>query len=115
MNFKDTIAEWVEIKKQLQAVRGDIKTLNQAEKRLREQIRVHMKQEKLTGCNVTDLKAKITMNTRMKRPNFTKELVREGLLKYFENNEDRVDYVMDLIMNCGEVKELDTVTLKIAN
>jgi hypothetical protein len=115
MNFKETIAEWVEIKKQLQAVRGDIKTLNQAEKRLREQIRVHMKQEKLTGCNVTDLNAKISLNTRIKKPSFTKDLVRKGLHRYFEGNEDRVEYVMGIIEESGDSKETDTVTLKIAN
>jgi hypothetical protein len=114
MDFKDTIAEWVQIKKQLQAVRGDIKTLNQHEKRLREIIRVHMKEEKLTGCNVSDLKAKITLSTREKKPSFTKALVRAGLLKYFDGNEDRVDYVMGLIDEVGETKETDTVILKMA-
>lgn len=115
MNFKETIAEWVQIKKQLQAVRVDIKTLNQHEKRLREEIRVYMKEEKLTGCNVTDLKAKITLNTRAKKPSFTKDLVRKGLLKFFSGDQDRVDYVMGIIEENGETKETDTVTLKISD
>jgi len=112
MDFKETIAEWVQIKKQLQAVRGDIRTLNQHEKRLRETIRVHMKDQKLTGCNVTDLGAKITLNTRIKKPGFTKELVRAGLVKYFDGNEDRVEYVLGIITEMGEAKETDILTLK---
>jgi hypothetical protein len=112
MDFKETIAEWVNIKKQLQAVRGDIKTLNQHEKRLREVITEHMKTQKLTGCNVTDLKAKITLNTRVKKAGFSKDLVRRGLLKYFDGNQDRVDYVLGIIDECADLVEKDSVTLK---
>ena len=72
-----------------------------------------MKQERLTGCNVNELKAKITLNTRMKKPNFTKDLVRAGLLRYFDGNEDRVDHVMDVIMSTADPVEADTVSLKI--
>ena len=113
MNFRETIAEWVAIKRNLQAVRADIKTLNTREKQLRVEISRHMKDQKLTGCNVTDLKAKVNLNTRMKKPGFCKALVRAGLLKYFDGNEDRVDYVMGIIEECGESKEVDSVTLKL--
>lgn len=113
MNFKETIAEWVALKRNLQAVRADIKTLNAREKELRTEISRHMRDQKLTGCNVTDLKAKVTMNTRVKKPSFGKALVRAGLLRYFEGNEDRVDYVMGIIEESGEPTEVDSVTLKL--
>ena len=112
MNFKETIAEWVQIKRQLQAVRADIKTLNHHEKQLRDQITEHMKDQKITGCNVTDLKAKVSLNTREKKPTFSKSLVRAGLLKYFDGNEDRVDYVMSIIEDSAETTEVSSVSLK---
>jgi len=112
MNFKETIAEWVAVKKQIQAIRVDVKTLNQHEKELRTQITEHMKDQKLDGCTVPDLKARVTLNTRTKKPSFTRALVRAGLMKYFENNEDRVDYILRIIDECAEPTEVSSVTLK---
>ena len=112
MNFKETIAEWVAVKKQIQAIRADVKTLNTQEKELRQQITQHMKDQKLDGCTIPDLKAKVTVNTRTKKPSFSRALVRAGLLKYFEGNEDRVDYIMNIIDECAETTEVSSVSLK---
>jgi hypothetical protein len=110
--FKDAMGQWVEIKKQLQVIRKDVKTLNDQEKNLRGFIQQFMKEQNVTACNISDLKAKVTLNTRQIKPNFTKDLVRKGLLRYFNGDEDRANYVMGVILETGEINERDSVTLK---
>jgi hypothetical protein len=112
--FKETMDQWVNIKKQLKLIRVDIKTLNDQEKSLRSVIQQYMKDNNVGACNIAEHKAKVTLNTRMVKPSFTKDMVKKGLLKYFNGDEDRAKYVMDIILDIGEVSEKDSVTLKLA-
>lgn len=105
--------EWVTIKKQLKTVRDDVKILNQKEKELRSFIQEYMKTQGVTHANLSDMNAKVSLNTRVAKPSFTKGLVLTGLIKYFNGDQDRAQYVMDIIMDCGETSEKDSVTLKI--
>lgn len=111
--FKQCMEEWITIKKQLKIIKDDVKTLNTKEKELRVVIQEYMKTQGVTHANISDMKAKVSLNTRVSKPSFSKALVLKGLLKYFNGDEDRVQYVMDIILDSGESTEKDSVTLKI--
>lgn len=111
--FKDCMEEWVNIKKQLKTVRDDVKILNQKEKELRSFIQEYMKTQGVTHANLSDMNAKVSLNTRVAKPSFSKTLVMNGLLRYFNGDKDRAQYVMDIILESGETTEKDSVTLKI--
>lgn len=109
-NFKEAMNEWTDVKNRLAAAKKDIKLLNEHEKRLREFIRDYMLQQNIDTCNTRD--AKVCVKTRVVRSGFTKDLVRKGLLKYFNGDEDRVNYVFDVIMECCETREASSITFK---
>jgi hypothetical protein len=102
--------EWTDIKQRLSAAKNDMKVLNEHEKRLREFIREYMLQQNIDTCNTKD--AKVSVKTRTVKSGFTRDLVRKGLLKYFNGDEDRVNYVFDVIMECCETRESSSISFK---
>lgn len=109
-NFKQAMSEWTDVKNRLFAAKRDLKVLNEHEKRLREFIRDYMLQQNIDTCNTRD--AKVSVKMRTVRSGFTKDLVRKGLLKYFNGDEDRVNYVFDVIMECCESREASSISYK---
>lgn len=110
-NFKDAMAQWVDLKKRLAAAKEDLKVLNKQEKNLRLFIQEYMVDHKIDACNTKD--AKVAVKTRNKKSPFTKDLVKRGLLKYFNGNEERANYVFELILECADVTEASSVSLSL--
>lgn len=106
-NFRDAMAQWVDLKKRLSAAKDDLKILNKQEKDLRQFIQDYMLDHKIDTCNTKD--AKVSVKTRNKKTSFTKDLVKKGLLKYFNGDEDRANYVFEIILDCAEVSETNSV------
>lgn len=109
-NFKQAMSEWTDIKKRLADAKRDLKILNEHEKKLRDFIHEYMRRQNIDTCNTKE--AKVCVKTRNVRSSFTKDLVRRGLLKYFNGDEDRVNYVFDVIMECCETKEKSSISFK---
>ena len=109
-NFKQAMSEWTEIKKRIASANDDMKILKQHEKRLRDFIHQYMVDQKIDTCNTKE--AKVSVKTRVAKSGFTKNLVRQGLLKYFNGDEDRVNYIFDIIMECAEVQEKSSISFK---
>ena len=107
-NFRDAMAQWVDLKKRLAAAKDDLKILNNQEKDLRKFIQEYMVDHKIDACNTKD--AKVSVKTRNKKSPFTKDLVMKGLLRYFNGDEDRAKYVFDVILDCAEVAETSSVS-----
>jgi hypothetical protein len=110
-DFKDLMAQWIELKKHIDVARQDLKVLTQREKELRQAVQVYMKNEDIDTCTTKD--AKVVYKTRNVKANFTKDLVRKGLLAYFNGDQARVDYVFDIILKSAEVKEKSSISCKI--
>ncbi len=110
-NFKDAMSQWVDIKKRLAAAKDDIKILNKQEKDLRNFIQGYMVDHKIDACNTKD--AKVSVKTRARRQPFTKDLVKTGLLKYFNGDEDRANYVFEIIMECADVTEASSISFSL--
>lgn len=110
-DFKDIMTQWIELKKHIDMARSDLKVLVDREKVLRKTVQDYMKQEDIDTCTTKD--AKVTFKVRKVKSSFTKDLVKAGLLKYFNGDEDRVKYVFDIILGCAVVKEKDGVSCKI--
>ncbi len=109
-NFKQAMSEWTDIKMRLSAARQDLKVLAEHEKKLREFIHQYMLQQNIDTCNTKE--AKVSVKKRTVKTNFTRDLVRRGLLKYFNGDEERVNYVFDVIMECCETRETSSLTFK---
>lgn len=109
--FKRSMVEWVEIKKQLAGVRKDVKVLNQREKELRLFIQGFMKKNEIDACNAPG--ARVTCTERKTKGPFNRDTVRKGLLQYFSGNEDQVERVMEIIESCVQVGHKDSVSIRI--
>lgn len=109
--FKRSMVEWVEIKKQLSHVRQDVRVLNKREKDLRLFIQSFMKTNDIDACNAPG--ARVTFNERKTKGPFNRDTVRKGLLQYFSGNEEQVDRVMEIIESCIQVGHKDSVSIRI--
>lgn len=111
--FKDAMDRWITIKKQLTAVRKDIKILTTQEKKLKDFIKTFMVHKEIQVCNVEEQKAKVSVSTRKKKAPFNRELVRKGLMRYFRGDESLVEKVFEMIDDEAEVKETESLTLRV--
>lgn len=110
-DFKDVMSQWIEIKKHIDMARSDLKVLVDREKVLRKNVQEYMKEEQIDTCTTKD--AKVVFKTRKVKTGFSKNLVKTGLLRYFNGDEDRANYVFKIILECADVKEKDGITCKL--
>ena len=113
--FKEAMAQWIELKKQLAAAKNDLKVLTTQEKNLAKFIKEYMLDKQIDACNTKDSTgsaAKVLVKTRQTKTGFSKALVRLGLMRYFKDDVDRVNHVMEVIAECVEVSEKSSISLK---
>lgn len=108
-DFKTSMAQWVELKKQLTEARKDMKILNTREKELKTFIQGYMKEEKIDKVNLK--KGKVSLRTSKKRAPFTKSAVQTGLVTYFDGDETKAETVMNFIVDSLEVNESNSISL----
>lgn len=107
--FRDKMSEWVNLKKQLTEVRKDMKILNTREKELNLYIKTYMRTQKIDNVNLKQ--GKVTYKKTQKKPTFSKKAVIEGLMKYFDNDEEKVSEVIDSISNTLETEDRESISL----
>lgn len=107
--FRDKMSEWVTLKKQLTEARADMKVLNTREKELKLFIKTYMRTQKIDNVNLKQ--GKVTYKKSQKKPNFSKKAVINGLMNYYENNEEKVEEVITVITGTIEVEETDSISL----
>jgi len=108
-DFRKSMSDWVELKKQLTEARNDMKVLNQREKDLKKFIMGYMKQEKIDKINLK--KGKVTLRDTKKKETLKKEHVENGLRTFFQNDEVRLEGAMTCIMDGLEQKESSVISL----
>lgn len=115
VGFKEAMAQWIELKKQLALAKSDLKVLTTQEKNLARFLKEYMLDKQIDACNTKDSTgsaAKVLVKTRQTKSGFSKALVRLGLMRFFKDDEDRVNHVMDIIAECAEVSEKSSISLK---
>lgn len=108
-DFRNAMSEWIELKKQLAEVRKDVKVLNQREKSLKEYIKGYMTEEKIDNVNLK--KGKVTLKKSSRKPTLTRKVVESGLMIFFQDDETKVETVMNCIEDLLEKKETSSVVM----
>jgi len=111
MDFKSVMTEWVTLKGQLLAARKDINVLNKREKDLRTFVTQHMSRNEISTVRVPDNGVKVNFKVKKSRGAITKDVVKEGLLRYFSGNVEQADLVWKIIQETAPIKEVTGVTL----
>lgn len=107
--FRNKMAEWVELKKQLSEARKDMAVLNKREKELKSYIGIYMKENEIDNINLK--KGKVTRRTTSKKPSLSKKVVESGLTTYFQGDEVRVEGAMSCITDQLPAEERDVISL----
>jgi endo-1,4-beta-mannosidase len=102
MDFAQVMNEWIGLKTQLAAARKDLAVLNKREKELKAFVTTHMAQNDIDTVKVKD-KVKVNLNT--------KDVIRVGLMTYFEQDAARTDGALLAIIAAQPVKEVSSVSV----
>ena len=107
--FRATMSEWVDLKKQLTSVRSDMKILNTREKQLKEYIKNYMKNQGIDKVNLK--RGKVTLRVGQKAGSMTKAAVLNGLGIYFQGDEVRTEAAMTCILDNIQKTETEIISL----
>ena len=104
------MTEWVALKAQLAAARKDLTTLNKREKELRKFVTMHMKNNEIDTVKVQD-KVKVNYAVKKVKGSITKEVIKKGLLVYFDGDEVKAEGAWNCIQDAVDVKEVPGVNV----
>ena len=107
--FRNSMSEWVDLKKQLAEARKDMKILNSKEKELKKFIMGFMGSNKIDNINLK--KGKVSYKSGQKTGSMTKKTVESGLDIYFNGDEVKVEGAMNCINDNRVVSDTETITL----
>jgi hypothetical protein len=110
MDFANVMNEWISLKTQLSAARKDLAVLNKREKELKQFVTTHMAQNEIDTVKVKD-KIKVNLKTKKTKGGITKDVIRVGLMNYFEQDAGRADGAMQAIIAAAPIKEVASVTV----
>lgn len=107
--LSNSVSKLVELNKQITEAREDIKVLAQAEKSLKMQVKKLMLDNGLDAINLK--KGKITVRKSTRKTGLNKTTVKEGLVNYFNGNEQQAENVLKVILDNLPVKESTSISL----
>lgn len=107
--FKTKMTEWVELKKQLNEVKSDVKKLNAKEKELKEFLKNYMVSNEIDNVNLR--KGKVSVRTTKRKTPLSFPLIEAGLGVYFDHQEDKVEQAVECIKDQIECKESHNISL----
>lgn len=110
MDFAEAMNEWITLKAQLAAARKDLAVLNKREKELKKFVTAHMTQNDIDTVKVKD-KVKVNLKTKKTKGGITKDVIRIGLMNYFEQDAARADGAMQAILAAAPTKEVASVSV----
>lgn len=108
-NFREAMSSWVELKTQLKEARKDLSVLNKREKELRSFIKTYMGKEEIDIVNVD--KNKVKYAVRNAKGTITREVIRNGLMTYFGNDEVRSEGAFQAILDAVPDVKRETLTM----
>ena len=107
--LSNSVSKLVELNKQITEAREDIKVLVQAEKSLKLQVKKLMVDHGLDAINLK--KGKISVRKSSRKTGLNKTTVKEGLVNYFNGNEQQAESVLKTILDSLPVKESTSLSL----
>ena len=107
--LSNSVSKLVELNKQITEAREDIKVLVQAEKSLKLQVKKLMVDHGLDAINLK--KGKISVRKSSRKTGLNKTTVKEGLVNYFNGNEQQAESVLKAILDSLPVKESTSLSL----
>jgi len=107
--LSNSVSKLVELNKQITEAREDIKVLTQAEKSLKLNVKKLMMDNGLDAINLKRGKISVRKNTR--KTGLNKTTVKEGLVNYFNGNEQQAESVLKAILDNLPVKESTSLSL----
>jgi cell division protein FtsB len=107
--LSNSVSKLVELNKQITEAREDIKVLTQAEKALKLQVKKLMMDNGLDAINLK--KGKISVRKSARKTGLNKTTVKEGLVTYFNGNEQQAESVLKAILDSLPVKESTSLSL----
>ena len=107
--LSDSVSKLVELSKQLSEAKSDIKILTQEEKRLKEAVKSHMIGQGIDTINLR--KGKISLRKSVRKGSMNKDVIREGLLKFFGGDEAKLEGALNAIQDTIKVKESTSISL----
>ena len=110
MEFAEIMNEWISLKTQLSAARRDLAVLNKREKELKNFVTKHMAQNEIDTVKVKD-KVKVNLKMKKTKGGITKDVIRIGLMNYFEQDAGRTDGAMQAIIAAAPTKEVASVSV----
>ena len=110
MDFSEAMKEWIGLKLTLAAARQDLSALNKREKELKAQITQHMDTNDIDTVKVKDT-VKVNLKKKKSKGAITKQVIRTGLLTYFNNDGARVDQAIEAIEAAQPTKDVTSVSV----
>ena len=110
MDFSEAMKEWIGLKLTLAAARQDLSALNKREKELKAQITQHMDTNDIDTVKVKDT-VKVNLKKKTSKGAITKQVIRTGLLNYFQGDAGRVDGAIQAIEDAQPLKDVSTVSV----
>lgn len=108
-DLSESVSKLVELTKQLSEAKSDIKILNQEEKRLKESVKKHMVSQGIDTINLR--KGKISLRKSVRKSGINKDVIKEGLLKFFGGDETKVEGALNAINDGLQTKESTSISL----
>ena len=107
--LSSSVSKLVELSKQITEARADMKVLIQAEKALKLQVKKLMLDNGLDAINL--YKGKITVCKSTIKQGLYKASVKEGLVSFFNGNEDQAETALKTILDSLPTKESTSLSL----
>jgi hypothetical protein len=110
MDFSEAMKEWISLKLTLANARQDLASLNKREKELKTQITHHMSSNDIDTVKVKDT-VKVNLKKKKSKGAITKQVIRTGLMNYFNSDGARVDQAIEAIEAACPTKDVSTVSV----
>jgi len=107
--LSNSVSKLDELNKQITEAREDIKILVQAEKSLKLQVKKLMMDNGLDAINLK--KGKISVRKSARKTGLNKTTLMDGLVNYFNGNEQQAESVLKAVLDNLPVKESTSLSL----
>jgi DNA polymerase II small subunit/DNA polymerase delta subunit B len=110
MDFSEAMKEWIALKLTLSAARQDLSSLNKREKELKVYITKHMSENDIDTVKIKDT-VKVNLKKKISKGSITKQVIRTGLMNFFNSDGARVDQAIEAIEAAQPTKDVSSVSV----